>query len=84
MTSTYDYLEPLNPEKHPYTIEGHRVKDGIHSYLFHFGVPITAIGGCENISLGWHCYHVIDGFNPRRDMAETLCYVNEATPRFME
>ncbi len=83
-TSTYRYLEPLHPERRPYTVEGHIITDGIHTYLFHLGPPVTAIGGCEDVGPGWHCYHTICGRegDVYRDMAETEINVNAAEPRF--
>ncbi len=80
--STYSYVSPRDEWS---GVGGHCVEDGIHGYLFHHGLPITATG-CWNAGagVGWHCYHWIDGYEggKRRDVAETLLDVNLREPRF--
>lgn len=91
-TSTYLYLEPEDPSRRPHTIEGHLVQDGAHSWLFHLGPPVIALGeypGADEwgVTEGWNCYHTVDGPDERgyhSDAAETLVDVNVRRPRMVQ
>lgn len=71
-----------------YGIGGHMVEDDINFYLFHYGYPISALGiGDEFFTMGWHCYHVIDGYGPdgyRLDRAITYRGVDKEEPDWWE